>query len=114
MEGSEEETRSETGEVTYRLKILPQAFTDIEEAARWYDKRESGLGTEFLREVLQAVDALPNNPLAYRTRHRRKNVRWKLLDRFPYRVVFQLTDDLITVVAVLHSARHDRHWRTRQ
>jgi plasmid stabilization system protein ParE len=99
--------------VRYRLTILPEAFADIKEAASWYDEREFGLGIEFLREVLQAVETLTNSPLAYRIRHRRKNVRWKLLDRFPYRIVFRITDDLITVIAVLHSARHDRLWKQR-
>lgn len=97
----------------YRVDILPSALVDIEEAARWYDERELGLGADFLREVLRAVETLSRNPLAYRLRHRRKNVRWKLVDRFPYRVVFRNTNELVTVIAVLHSARHDRHWRQR-
>ena len=97
----------------YRLDIRPDALADIEEATHWYDERESGLGYEFAREVLGAVDTLANNPLAYRVRHRRKNIRWKLLDRFPYRVVYQVASDVITVIAVLHSARHDREWRKR-
>ena len=99
--------------MTYRLEIRPDALADIEEAARWYDEQQSGLGAEFAREVIEAIDILLKNPLAYRLRHKRKNVRWKLLDRFPYRIVFRITDDLITVLAVIHSARHDRHWKQR-
>lgn len=99
--------------MSYRLEIRLSALTDIAEAAGWYDQKESGLGSEFEREVIEALDALPNNPLMYRVRHTRKNVRWKLLDRFPYRIVFQITNDLITVIAVLHSARNDQRWRHR-
>jgi plasmid stabilization system protein ParE len=99
--------------VSYRLEIRPYALADIAEAVGWYDEKESGLGSEFVREVIEAIDALPNNPLMYRVRHTRKNVRWKLLVRFPYRIVFRITGSLITVIAVLHSARHDRHWRER-
>ena len=99
--------------MTYRLEVRPDAVADIEQAADWYDRRESGLGIEFARGVLQAIDSLAKNPLLYRIRHQRKNVRWKLLDRFPYRIVFRITDDLITVIAVLHSARHERHWQAR-
>ena len=99
--------------MSYRLEIRPDAVADIEEAARWYEALEPGLGSDFADAVLQAIDILPNNPLAYRLRHKRKNVRWKLLDRFPYRVVYRITGDLITVIAVLHSARHDRQWRKR-
>ena len=99
--------------MTYRLEIRPDALSDIEEAAPWYDEQRSGLGIEFSREVIAAVDALSKSPVMYRVRHKRRNVRWKILDRFPYRIVFQMTDDLITILAVLHSARHDRHWRQR-
>jgi plasmid stabilization system protein ParE len=99
--------------VTYRLEIRPDALADIEEAARWYAEQRSGLGAEFAREVVGAIDTLLRNPLSYRVRHKRKNIRWKLLDRFPYRIVFRITDDLITVLAVIHSARHDRQWRRR-
>ena len=97
----------------YRLEIRPSALTDIAEAASWYHQKESGLGSEFEREVVEAIGALPNNPLMYRVRRTRKNVRWKLLDRFPYRIVFRITEDLVTVIAVLHSARNDRQWRQR-
>lgn len=99
--------------MNYRLEIRPDALNDTEEAELWYDQRESGLGADFTREFLRAVDTLSKNPLGYRVRHRRKNIRWKLFDRFPYRVVYQTKDDLITIIAVLHSARHDRYWRER-
>ena len=99
--------------MTYGLEIRPDALADIEEAARWYDEQQSGLGSEFAREVIEAIDTVLKNPLSYRLRHKRKNVRWKLLGRFPYRIVFRITEDLITVVAVIHSVRHDRHWKRR-
>ena len=99
--------------MTYRLEIRPDALADIEEAGRWYDEQQLGLGSEFAREVIEAINTVLKNPLSYRLRHKRKNVRWKLLDRFPYRIVFRITEDLITVVAVIHSARHDRHWKRR-
>ena len=77
--------------------------------------RTTGIGfrQRVARDVLHSIDALPLNPLLYRVRHRRANVRWKLVDTFPYRIVYQVTDELITVFAVLHAARQERHWRKR-
>ncbi len=97
----------------YRLDILPDALNDIEREAQWYEDQQSGLGADFVNSVLEAIDTLPSNPLIYRIRHRRRNVRWLLMHKFPFRVVYRISDDLITVFAVLHSARHDRHWRKR-
>ncbi len=39
--------------MTYRLEIREDALADIEEAARWYDEQEAGLGAEFAGEVLR-------------------------------------------------------------
>jgi hypothetical protein len=32
---------------------------------------------------------------------------------FPYRIVYQFHEDVIAVVAVIQTARHDRHWQER-
>jgi mRNA-degrading endonuclease RelE of RelBE toxin-antitoxin system len=44
-----------------------------------------------------------------------RHVRWRLAKPFPYRVVYEVreSEQLVKVAAVLHSARHDRHWRRR-
>lgn len=99
--------------MSYRLDIRPDALADIEEAAEWYEDQEPGMGADFARTILQAIDSLPTNPLIHRVRDRRRNVRWLLPHRFPYRIVYQMQDELITVFAVLHAARLDRHWKRR-
>jgi len=38
--------------VSYSVYLRPDAETDIEEAAKWYEKQREGLGDEFLDEVL--------------------------------------------------------------
>ena len=99
--------------MTYRLEVRPDVLVDIEYAAQWYEDREPGLGADFVRDAVLAIDALPSKALLYRIRERRRNVRWMLMNRFPYRIVYRISGDLITVFAVTHSARHDRHWRKR-
>ena len=99
--------------MTWRLDIRPTALTDIQEAAAWYEERQPGLGAEFVGAVQTAIDALPQNPLLYPLRDRRRPVRWLYPARFPYRVVYHVANDLITVFAVIHAARHDREWKRR-
>jgi toxin ParE1/3/4 len=99
--------------VSYSLEIRPDALGDIEEAAGWYEKQQPGLGSEFALSVMTAIESLKANPLRYRLRDRRRNVRWVRSRRFPYRVVYQIRNEAITVFAVLHAARRDRHWRRR-
>jgi hypothetical protein len=57
--------RIETRQVTYRLEIRPDALTDIEQAARWYEECASGLGTKFERETLETIDSLPSPSLPH-------------------------------------------------
>jgi plasmid stabilization system protein ParE len=99
--------------VSYSLEIRPEALADIEQAAEWYEKQEPSLGIDFARIVLDSIENLRRNPLIYRLRDRRRNVRWFRAHRFPYRVVYQVRDEVITVVAILHIARLDRHWKRR-
>ncbi len=99
--------------MSYRLEIGTPALADIREAAGWYAERETDLGNRFVREVVAAIDALPTNPLIHRLRHRRLGARWCYPLHFPYRIVFRVKAELITVVAVIHAARHDRAWKTR-
>ena len=99
--------------MNYLLEILPDALADIEEAAEWYEVQQSGLGSDFAHTVIAAIESLPESPLIYQIRERRRAVRWFLPSRFPHRIVYRMHDNLITVFAVLHTARHEREWRRR-
>jgi len=99
--------------VSYNLEIRPDALVDIAESASWYEERNQGLGLDFVKAIREAISNLQSNPLAHRIRNHRRNVRWFLPSRFPYRIVYRVQGNLITIIAVLHSARHDRHWKER-
>ena len=99
--------------MNYRLNACPEVSTDILEAAEWYERQQAGLGADFVREVQQNIQSLRVNPLLYRLRHTTYRVRWVLLRRFPYRIVFVVEHNTITVLAITHAKRHDRHWRER-
>jgi toxin ParE1/3/4 len=99
--------------VSRRLIVRDEAEADITEAALWYDEREAGLGLELTLEVRAAIRRAVANPLLYLLLRRRPEVRRILARRFPYRIFFIVRDDAIVVFAVLHAARHDRHWRER-
>ena len=99
--------------MSFRLVVRPEVDADLLEAERFYNERQEGLGQKFLGATRQMMARSRQNPLLYRVRHRRKQVRWAYPRRFPYRIIFRVTADIVVIYAVIHAARHDREWRKR-
>ena len=97
----------------YHLVVRPEVDADLLEVEKWYDQQQPGLGREFLQSAREAMARLPRNPLLYRVRQKRRQIRWVYPRRFPYRIIYRVTGQTILVIAVIHAARHDRHWKKR-
>jgi plasmid stabilization system protein ParE len=95
-----------------RVIIRIEAEVDITDAAIHYQNQQSGLGHDFLAEVEAAIASAAQNPFRYPCLRRKPEVRRVLITRFPYRVFFIRQPDSIVVFRVLHSARHDREWKS--
>lgn len=96
-----------------RLIIRPEAEADITEAAAWYEGHEAGLGLDLTTEIHAATQRAKEHPLSYLCFRKHPDVRRILARRFPYRIFFVVRSDAIVIIAVLHAARHDRHWKKR-
>jgi len=95
----------------YRLVSEPRVDIDIEAAFRWYENEQTGLGLEFLDELRAAYDRIVDGPFKYS--QLRSNTRRALLKRFPYAVYFAVKDEIIVVLAVLHTSRDPVEWQRR-
>ena len=101
--------------MSWRVEFAPAVEQDVAEAADWYESRQPGLGEQFVEEIIRVWDALAENPLLNCRHHPAKNIRWRYPERFPYRVIYEVNEaaQTVKVAAVLHAARHDRHWQKR-
>lgn len=99
--------------MSWQIAIRPAAQEDINKAADWYESRSPGLGTAFVREIRTAITTLSAHPQRFPIRNRRSRARWFYPHRFPYRIVYLVRADTVTIVAVLHAARHDNEYRKR-
>lgn len=97
--------------MTLQLRVRSEAEQDLQEAANWYEQQRSGLGSEFLDEVLNAFNQISGQPTLYPVVHR--NTRRALTQRFPFGVYFRWRADIIIVVAVMHGSRNPRRWKQR-
>ncbi len=90
--------------------LIPEAEAEFDAAADWYEAR-GGLGAEFtthVREVLIRIGQMPGISAVIDRRVRRAKVR-----RFPYNIFYQVDDDRVEVIAVLHGSRHPSIWKSR-
>jgi plasmid stabilization system protein ParE len=101
--------------MSWRLEFRPEVADDIVHAAEWYESRMIGLGSSFVTEIEQTWATILKYPLIGSKRHPFLDIRWRLTDRFPYRVIYSISEveQLILVVAVLHVARQESRWLTR-
>ena len=94
-----------------RLIIRPEAEAELAAAFAWYEKRVSGLGSEFLLCVDAVLISIGRNPQHSALVHR--NVRRALTRRFPYEVFFVVDGERIVVLAVFHARRDPKRWQER-
>jgi toxin ParE1/3/4 len=89
----------------YKIQIEPEAQQDIQDAVRWYNSQQKGLGRRFYDELKEFIAALKHNPL-YQIRY--DNVRCLPIKKFPYTLHFTIneTEKLVVIRAVFHTSRH--------
>ncbi len=90
----------------------PAAAADLEDAYRWYEAQQTGLGEEFLSAVRIAMELVESHPEQFPVVHRQ--TRRVLLRRFPYGLYYRIFDDQIIVVACMHARRDPRRWQIRR
>jgi plasmid stabilization system protein ParE len=97
--------------VSLNLRIRFEAQEEINSAFDWYFKRSPKAADAFLTEIGASLAQIVSHPQLYPAYT--KNTRRRMLDRFPYSVVFQEKDDIILVIAVAHAKRRPDYWAKR-
>ena len=88
--------------------ILASAAFEMDAAFSWYEDRQLGLGTDFLRSCDATFSALARAPQAYR--EVRPRVRRAFLRRFPYLVFFTVEEARIVILGVVHVRQSPDVW----
>lgn len=94
------------------IEFRPAAAADLEEAADWYETKESGLGTKFLDAVRSTLESIAENPNRYALLYR--DTRRALVRRFPYGIYYRLLVDRVLIVACMHGRRPPARWKSNQ
>ena len=94
-----------------RYRFHPSAAEEAEAAARYYDDKTIGLGTEFLADLEDCIltaREFPEIGAPYDF-----TTRKLLLRRFPFILIYTDHETAIEILAVAHERREPGYWRSR-
>ncbi len=94
------------------VSLHQEAIQEIEAAARFYESKEPGLGIQFILEVRRVTALLLRSPELAPVFE--GTIRRKLLDRFPYSLLFYTTSSGIRIVSLMHQSRRPGYWADRR
>jgi plasmid stabilization system protein ParE len=97
--------------VTLQIYIRPEAEADLDNAAAWYQTQVTGLGYEFLDEIKKALQIMADNPEIFQIVY--KNIHRAIIQRFPFVIYYQIEEETIVVLGIIHASRNPHDWKKR-
>ena len=89
-----------------KSEFLPEAEAEFREAVWYYEKEAPGVGLRFITEVRKGVTLITANP--YAAVAVGSGIRRKVLNHFPYNLIYAVEPELIVIMAVAHQKRRPR------
>ncbi len=95
----------------YKVKIEPEALTDIQEITDWYNEQQSGLGRRIQKAIIQHINVLNKTPQIYAIRYR--EIRCVIIKKFPYMVHYYINkkNNTVEILAVISTERNPKIWQ---
>ena len=90
----------------------PAAEQELNDAVDYYNGCRNGLGLQFAKEIYAAIRNILMFPRAWIPLS--QNTRRYLVNRFPYGVIYQIEDEQIVIIAVMHLNRKPGYWEDRK
>lgn len=97
--------------MTATIIVQPEAEADLAEAFAWYERRQQGLGGEFLDAIDRVFERIAEHPLLAPQVWR--EARRTAPRRFPYAVLYVERGQTVYILAVLHQRRDPQLSRKR-
>ena len=94
-----------------RVVLAAEAEADALSAFRFYEERRERLGERFRDHLGGAISRIQRNPEEAPVVYR--DLRRKLVQRFPYMVLYKVFPGLLYIVAVMHTKQDKATWQRR-
>lgn len=97
--------------MSYKVLLRTEAESDLIDAAKYYEEKLEGLGTEFVSSVETTLQSISHQPESYPIVYR--NIRRALIRKFPFGIFYIIKESRIVVLAVFHFSRDPKNWKER-
>lgn len=95
-----------------QLAYATEARLELLDILQWHEEQQEGLAADPFDEITKAEELILEQPEAWGLVGR--GYRRKLIDRYPYGLVYKLDKDkTIQVIAVAHTSRSPGYWKDR-
>lgn len=91
--------------------ICSAAEVDFTESLKWYAEQSIEAANDFDTEFDSAISQIAADPERFPMCDARH--RYYLLRRFPFRIIYRITNSEIVVIAVAHGSRSPGYWANR-
>jgi mRNA-degrading endonuclease RelE of RelBE toxin-antitoxin system len=93
----------------YRVSFHEDVAIDYNEAYRWYESHQIGLGEQFLAAVREKLEQILVNPELYSVKSK-PGYHETIINGFPYSIVYKIykKQSRILVTSVHHQKKHPR------
>src|SRR4051794_36004843 len=95
------------------VHLAAEALRELDEAAAWYEARQTGLADRFLEDFDSVLPQLRHHPRSFPCLQdvpASFEVRRALLPHFPYALIFLELERELRVIAVAHVKRRPLYW----
>lgn len=94
-----------------KIHHLLEAELEILDAVTFYKERAGDLAMDFYAEFKQAREEIAAFPEFWGLVG--GGYRRKLLERYPYGIIYRVEGEVILIVALAHTSRRPEYWRGR-
>jgi plasmid stabilization system protein ParE len=93
------------------LDIHPSALAELKAAVSWYLEQNETTANKFVAAVDRAIDLILASPRRWPAGE--LETRKFVLQRFPYAVIYNDKESVVTILAVAHGHRQPGYWKDR-
>src|SRR3954465_14322008 len=91
-----------------RFRLTRRAFNDLATAQDWYHNRDPKLADLLLIDVYETANRIAEHPGRFPEVD--AGTRATLCRQFPYRLYYEMRDDVVVVKAIYHASRNPGSW----